>query len=375
MLAVEGTGRRRHARAARFTPQAAYACVHLASYAAALRWWAVAALVLFTIAFNPLRARTTSARSSDSPVRLYGVDYIDARGFGQRFGLTPEWRSPGRVLRLKSRWTTIELTQHRVELQLNGTPLYLSEPVVAHRGSLYLSRGDAESFLTPLLAPQRARAIPRPRTIVLDPGHGGSDPGNRNTRLRLDEKVFTLDVARRLERLLKAQGYRVVLTRTGDRAVDLDDRTEIARRAGADLFISIHFNSAVPSVRGVETFVLTPQHQRSSPQRERDGGLARTAFPGNRHDHWSTVLGYDVHRHLVAKLGAADRGLKRFRYRVLATAPCPAVLVEAGFLSHTGEGRQVSSTAYRQRIAEGIAAGIRQHGTLLARLRSQRDRG
>lgn len=343
--------------------------------AAALRLGAMFAVAVFAALPGSAPARAASTRPAGSAVRLFGVDYADARAFGQRFGLAADWRSRGRTLRLRSRWTTIELTVHRVELELNGTTVFLSEPVVAHRDSLYLSRRDADLLLVPLLAPHAARSIPRLKTIVIDPGHGGSDPGNRNARLRLDEKVFTLDVARRLEALLKAQGFRVVLTRTNDRALALDERTDIARRVGADLFISIHFNSAPPSVRGVETFVLTPQHQRSTPQRERDRSMVSTAFPGNRHDHWNVVLGHDVHRQLVQRLQAPDRGLKRFRYRVLATAPCPAVLVEAGFLSHAGEGRQVAVPAYRQRIAEGIAAGIKRHGALLAKLRSQRDRG
>lgn len=329
----------------------------------------VAVLGLFAVV-TPVVATAKSASSYDS-VRLFGVEYVDARAFAERFGLTASWIDPQKTMRLKSQWTTIELTLHRVEFRLNKTRLFLSEPVAAHRQSLYLSRGDLASLLEPILAPQLAGSVPALKTIAIDAGHGGNDPGNQNRPLKLDEKVFTLDVTRRLERLLKAQGHRVVLTRTSDRRVDLDARTALAKRSGADLFVSIHFNSAPASVKGVETFVLTPQHQASTPQAERDKSMVRTAYPGNRFDHWNAVLGYQVHRNLVQHLKAADRGLKRFRYRVLCTVNCPALLVEAGFLSNHAEGRKVATPAYRQQIAAAIAAGIREYAATLARVRGQ----
>lgn len=318
-----------------------------------------------------LPGRLAAADERLPAVRLFGVEYVDARDFGKRFGLSAAWATPQRVMRLTSKWTTIELTLHRVEVRLNGTLLFLSEPVAKHRGSLHLSRGDVDTLLTPLLIPHRGAPAPPLRTIVLDAGHGGNDPGNRNRALGLEEKVFTLDVVRRLEGLLRAAGYRVVLTRTRDRRVELDERTELARRAGADLFISIHFNSAPASVRGAETFVLTPRHQRSTPQAERDGSMRAAAYPGNRFDHWNVVLGYQLQRQLVGRLEAADRGLKRFRYRVLTTVQCPAVLVEAGFLSHGAEGRKVASGTYRQQIAAAIAAGVKQYAAVLARARKR----
>lgn len=303
-------------------------------------------------------------------VKLFGHDYVDARDFGRRYGLDASWIVRGKSLRLQSKWTKIEFTEHAVEMSLNGLTLFLSEPIVAHAGSLYLSRGDIDKLLAPILVPHAAPTKPALKTIVIDPGHGGNDPGNQNRRLKLNEKVYTLDVAKRLQRLLTAQGYRVVLTRKSDTRVELEDRTALARRVKGDLFVSIHFNGfSDPKVAGAETYIMTPSRQRSTPQRESNHRMLTERYAANRHDHWNAVLGYHVHRQLTTRLNAPDRGLKRFRYHVLRSAHCPAVLVEAAFLSNDVEGRKVASVAYRQRIAEGVAAGIKAYAAALNRAR------
>jgi N-acetylmuramoyl-L-alanine amidase len=310
-------------------------------------------------------ASSTIAASSYASVRMFGTDYVDARDFGRRFGLTATWIDPQKSLRLKSANTSIELTLHSQESTLNGLSVYLSEPVAARDGKLFLSRSDIEDFFTPILTQNSGAARSAVSTVVIDAGHGGNDPGNQNPRLKLDEKTFTLDVARRLERLLKAQGFRTVMTRTSDRAIDLDRRAEISNRARADLFVSIHFNAfSSREISGTETFVMTPYLQRSSPQAEHDDSMPRTRYPANRHDDWNAVLGYQMHRALLAGLKSTDRGLKRFRYSVLRSVECPAVLVEAAFLSNDFEARKVASAAYRQRLAAAIASGVRQYAAV-----------
>jgi len=314
-----------------------------------------------------------ASASTYRSVRLFGTDYVDARDFARRFGLEDEWIIAKKKMRLRSRWTTIEFAVDSVEVRLNRLRLFLGEPVVAHRGSLYLGRRDVEAMLGSILSPRLGGRPPALKTIVVDPGHGGGDPGNQNTRLKLDEKVHTLDVAKRLVPLLREAGYRVILTRSTDRRVDLDERTAIAKRAGADLFISLHFNAFKDArVGGTETYVMPPRYQRSSPAAERTRSMVSTKYPSNRFDSWNILLGYRVHRALVERLQLKDRGLKRFRYRVLCTAECPAVLVEAAFLSNTAEGRKIATGAYRQQIATGIATGVKAYGAALEQLRSGR---
>lgn len=329
---------------------------------------ALALLVTLVVAPTAL-----NAAPSYKSKHFFGVDYVDARDVARRFGLTPTWTAPRKSMRLKGGSTTLDLTEHNVDAMLNGVRVFLSEPVVIRDGKLYLSEGDAEDFLAPILSPTTLSPRRPLKTIVIDAGHGGNDPGNQNRRLNINEKTYTLDVARRLERLLKAQGYKVVLTRKSDRALSLDARTSLANKAKADLFISIHFNAFTRSdVNGTETYVMSPRNQRSSPQAERDRRMAAISYPANAHDDWNASLGFQIHRSMVFALKSADRGLKRFRYSVLRTIDCPAVLVEAAFLSNDAEGRKVSTAAYRQRIAESIATGVQQHAAVNASRRARK---
>jgi N-acetylmuramoyl-L-alanine amidase len=301
-------------------------------------------------------------------VRMFGVDYVDAHDFARRFDLTPSWTVPQKTMRLKNATTHLDFTVHDVDAWLNGLRLFLAEPVVVSAGRLFLSKNDADELLVPILSRNATEPRSPIKIIVIDAGHGGKDPGNQNSRLKLSEKTYTLDVARRLERLLQAQGFKVIMTRKSDKAVDLDRRAAIANKAKADLFISIHFNGfSRSSVAGTETYVMTPRNQRSSPQAERDEKMVRTRYPANKYDRWNASLGYQIHRALVTGLKSADRGLKRFRYSVLRSVNCPAVLVEAAFLSNDAEGKKVSTAAYRQRIAESIARGVQQHAVLRSR--------
>lgn len=303
---------------------------------------------------------TTSAAGAVRDTRVLGIESL-----GRSYGLRSTWVEPGRTLRLHSQWTTLEFTGGSREAAWNGLRLFLGEPVQVKQRTLHLNRTDWEAIVRPLLDPGAVRPPGALNLIVIDPGHGGNDPGTSNRALGLKEKTFTLDVAQRLRRDLEQRGYRVALTRTTDtrlkstQAADLRERALKANRLGADLFISLHFNALPnhPKVRGVETYMLTPAGQRSTAAHRHSAG-DRAVHPGNRHDHWNAVLGAALHRRLLTRLEAPDRGLKRARFAVLRPVTCPAVLLEAGFLSNADEARKISTAAYRQRIAEAIAEGI-----------------
>jgi N-acetylmuramoyl-L-alanine amidase len=238
---------------------------------------------------------------------------------------------------------------------------------------------DVIKTIAPLFAPaEHANFLPAaPKLIVIDPGHGGTAPGKQNLKLKIDEKDMTLDVALRLRKLLEMRGYKVVLTRSTDTrfsnspTVDLPMRAEVANKAGADLFISLHFNAVdrdPQRVSGVETYVLTPQFQVST-QPEQDREMVKIYYPGNRQDTANALLGYNLHRQLVRDLKASDRGYKRFRLAVLRTLACPGVLVEAAYLSNDAEARRIATPEFRQQIAEAVADGVDSYATTLASLR------
>jgi N-acetylmuramoyl-L-alanine amidase len=214
-------------------------------------------------------------------------------------------------------------------------------------------------------------------TIVIDPGHGIPDNGAENKHLGLKERVLTLDTAFRLKKILEAQGYKVVMTRTTDYGISPDKRLDLRRRAEltaevkADLFISIHFNSAgqyvpgknIGAVHGTETFRFTPRYQiplsRSVHHPEDDD-----SNPGDKNDKLNTLLGYCIERAVLDGIGSYDRGLQHDQIAVLRLAPCPAVLVEGGYLTNDAEARELATPEYRQKIAEGIANGVRAYVSL-----------
>ncbi len=345
-----------------------------------MRWWVLMALMLAGSSVSDSWGATSQRQKS---VRLAGVPYIDAVKFGAGFGLKPHISNKGKNLTLKSIWTTLAFETDNRECEINELRVFLGDPVRPYKDTIRISRLDAEKLLTPLLlAGKNEKRVPTLKTIVLDPGHGGRDPGNINKRLGINEKTMTLDTARRLQRILETMGYRVILTRTvdsqlgSDKASDLLHRVATVNKAGADLFISLHYNAVsgrAQQVDGIEVYSLTPKSQYStSDSNHKDNKGALESNPGNAYDHWNTQLGYQVHRRMVEELGAPDRGLKRARWAVLRHVKCPAILIESGFLSNDIEGRRISTPAYRQKIAEAIANGIQAYGNVLAGVRKQR---
>jgi hypothetical protein len=153
-------------------------------------------------------------------------------------------------------------------------------------------------------------------------------------RQRIGEKGLTLDVAQRLRRILQASGYRVVMTRDEDVFVSLGQRVAIANANRNATFVSVHFNSAPRGgANGIETYY----------------------YRGD-----SSGLAANIHRHVVANAPSENRGIRRRGYYVLRRTQIPGVLVECGFLTNPMEGRYASDPAYRQRLAEAIARGIRR---------------
>ena len=305
-----------------------------------------------------VQARPGNVTAGTASVRIAGVSYTEAKPWLTRLGYKVAYDPAKKVLSATSSSGRIEFTADSRECSIFGNRVFLGEPAAVHKGALLVSVIDVDRFLRPMLQPSSVARRPL-RTIVIDPGHGGNDSGTQNKPGKIDEKVMTLDVAKRLQALLTASGYRVIMTRTDDRFVELPARAAIANKAKADLFISIHFNAVASgaTVRGTETYVLTAQNQRST------SSAANTAAdkelqPGNRYDAWNAVLGWQLHRKLLGKLKTEDRGYKRARFAVLRLVECPAVLVEAGYLSNDAEAKRIATASFRGDIAEAITAGV-----------------
>jgi N-acetylmuramoyl-L-alanine amidase len=330
---------------------------------------ALALAILATFFAVPSRAVFETAK-------IAGVKCIDAVALGESFGLSAYWTEPGKRLLLQNATTRIEFEVNQRDAIFDGRSVFLGDAPVYHQRSVWVSWIDTEKLLAPLLRLGRDRPLPV-HTIVIDPGHGIPDNGAENKHLGLKERVLTLDTAFRLKKILEAQGYKVVMTRTTDYGISPDKKLDLRRRAEltaavrADLFISIHFNSAgqyvagenIGAVHGTETYRFTPRSQiplRRSVHRPEDDD----PNPGDKNDQWNTVLGYCIERAVLDGIGSFDRGLRHDQIAVLRLAPCPAVLVEGGYLTNDTEARKLAMPEYRQQIAEGIANGVRAYASL-----------
>ena len=305
--------------------------------------------------------------------RNKAAETIDVAVFAKQHGLTLQWLEPGKRFQLTGTGPRVEFEVGSREFSIDGARAFLGEAIRMPQKKALISRIDAERFVGPILRPSAAGPAPALRVIALDAGHGGRDSGKVNPRLKVSEKTLTLDMVNRMKPLLEKQGYRVVLTRTEDRFVELAERAEIADRAGADLFISVHFNSVesgAERVTGVEVFTMTPQHQLSTDQNP--DSQASKANPGNLYDGWNAVLGHCLHKAMLDDMKVPDRGLKHGRLAVLRLSSCPAALVEAGYLSHPDETRKLMKPAYRQQIAEALADGVSNYARALESARKKR---
>jgi N-acetylmuramoyl-L-alanine amidase len=241
------------------------------------------------------------------------------------------------------------------KLLFNNTLIWMHFPLASRNGPVTVANADAESIITPLLTVStRTNA---PALIVIDPGHGGRDTG-ASSPLGIREERIVLDLARRVRRRLRASDLPVKLTRKWSSTLSLSERTDKAAKWNADIFLSIHLNYAAnTNAAGIETYVLTHPHCPST------GAVnTRTAVRrGNKHDSDNMLLAYHVHRQVLTNTLAPDRGIRRARFEVLCNAPCPAVLLECGFLSNGNDENKLLTEEYRYSIAEVIAQGIHSY--------------
>ncbi len=286
----------------------------------------------------------------------YGNTYYIAAGdVAYYYGLGPEARGVVNRAEYKTGFAQLEIEVDRRDILVNGVNHWLSTPILATRGKLWISEIDVLKTLDPVLQPERLRKPGRSvRTIVIDPGHGGSDRGTRGRSSF--EKEMTLDLAKRLERNLAGSGVRILLTRTVDKTVALEDRVAFAKAKGADLFVSLHFNSG-GSAEGIETYCTPPAGATSTADSRADSG-DRDAVPSNRFDDQNVWLAHCAQKAALRATRAVDRGVRRARFYVLRYATCPSILIEAGFLSNPAEERRILQGDYREMLAKGIAGGI-----------------
>ena len=257
------------------------------------------------------------------------------------------------------------------------------------------------AFLLLWICARGALASPAPFTIVIDPGHGGSDLGAiyDNGFVRIAEKEITLRIAVQAARALRRKGFNVTLTRSVDREVPLSARTALANRLKADVFLSIHMNSNPDSLlnrplggpEGVETYILNHTSDATSKrlaylenshnrpnlpegQEVMDVALILKDLTLDANTSESKLLACSIQKHLVGagSLAASrafahrprNRGVREALFHVLLGADMPSALVEAGFMTSSRDRTQVMSVDGRKRIGAAIAQAIDQYHSL-----------
>gem|GEM_PF-345460 len=265
----------------------------------------------------------------------------------------------GPIFLLRAQQAAIELRLGSVWAWCNGSMWSLGFAPRLINGLPHVHLLDVLKNLRPLLDRSGGPPVAR-RSILIDPGHGGRDSGTHNSVTGAWEKDLTLDWAMRLARLLLARGWQVYMTRTNDVALSPAERVALAENSQAALFLSLHFNAVAGNrtLAGIETYCLTPAGLPSSLVRDEPDDPGQV-YPNNAFDEANLQVAFELHRALVQRTGAPDRGLRRARcLGVLRWQNRPAVLVEGGYLSNPTEARRIASPDYRQAMAQALADAL-----------------
>jgi N-acetylmuramoyl-L-alanine amidase len=283
---------------------------------------------------------------------------------------------------------------HRIKLQAGGKAIFidgslrqLNQPVDIYRGMLVVPdqfRQIVEAMFPDLAPSPEAASFYQIKKVIIDPGHGGNDPGAPG-RSGSPEKDIVLDISKRLSGLLKEYGVETVLTRSSDKFIPLEKRAALTENSQADLFISIHANANPSrSLTGFEIYCISPEvsdYKRAlSSARNSSIDLNASSFASSNMNLkailWDMTYTYNrgeaiqLSRDICQSIGrSVDTriiGVKNANYCVLREACIPAILVEVGFLSNRKEEQMLNDPVYRQKIAEGIRRGIQDYALAAA---------
>src|SRR6185503_12176428 len=204
---------------------------------------------------------------------MFGAEYVQLDDWARANGGQARWTVPRHEAKVVLPAGSLAVSIDSRKITLKGIEVWLSAPVVLRGASAYVATADLMGTIHPLLFPPRPASGRPVRTIVLDAGHGGKDPGNQEGKRQ--EKQYTLLLAKDVRDLLAKAGYKVYLTRSSDSYLTPEERPGLAKKRGADLFISLHFNSADgaggASASGAEVYCLTPASAYSTNDRGEQG--------------------------------------------------------------------------------------------------------
>ncbi len=290
------------------------------------------------------------------------VRYVHLRDVAVNYGLTFAYtksanKVSGATIYDKTRKAVFS-TAHR-DGTVNGVQVYFLYPMILKNNEPYISEVDFLTCLDPLLRYKTPVKLGM-KTIMIDAGHGGTDPGAINGAHK--EKVYTLQIAKRLQAQLEKLGFRVIMTRTGDTYPTLQERAALCKKYKPDLYLSIHCNSSTNKTpAGIETYRAVPVGGTET----KGSKVKIEKQSANEFDANSSRLAYEIHKGMLTATGGTDRGTRHQAIYVIGNATCPAVLVEVGYLSNAAEVKKIASPDYQNKIVSGILAGLAGYGSFL----------
>lgn len=294
-----------------------------------------------------------------------GRDYVTTDSFARFYGFSAVASDNRNILAFKNDNRSARFQINSRVADIDGVKVWLAFPVIERGGKTYISRMDLGKTLEPALRPEEIPDLTPVQTIILDAGHGGEDTGAFSPYAF--EKDFTLDLARRVRNRLQNAGFKVVMTRTNDVTLSLEERARIANRHDDSIFVSLHFNATEnPAAEGFEIFTVTP---RGAPSTEYEDLRVRDLVEekGNDAELQSFGLALSIFHAMHGTVPMFDRGIKRARFAVLRLSKRPSVLVEGGFLSNRMEAQKIANTEWRDQLADSISVGIMEYKRLAER--------
>lgn len=323
-------------------------------------------LSLFFIVFLTACATTSH---KNIPIGYQSSDFMYLDDFCKKYNLQYSFDTLDDMVKISSSGKDLRLILNSNVGYFNGNIFDLKNPPLYSNGKILLSRELEKIISSKEITPFRASFTIK--TIVVDPGHGGKDPGAISYR-GLEEKVLNLKVAKYLKQELEQKGFRVILTRSQDIYLTLQERVDIAKKHNADLFISIHSNAnRSRQMKGVEVYYLSPSRFNSE---ERAIDLAKEeSFGPQKIPFDAEVILWDL---LLTKnyalsmdfthalyfsfknLGFKVKPPKKAPFYVLRLAYVPSVLVEIGYISNRYEEKCLMRKIYQNQIAEAITLGV-----------------
>lgn len=327
---------------------------------------------------------TVPTREAFPTYSINGITYLPLVSLCQSQGINCDYDTFARTVTLSKYMHKINLMVGDALVLVDGSPVHLKHPVDIYQGTVVVPYKFKTQILDVIFKEvyPSGKATPsmyKIKKLVIDAGHGGDDPGAIG-KTGLREKNVNLDIAKGLSNLLRSEGVEVIMIRSTDRFVSLPARVDIANRAKADLFLSIHSNAnRVRSLSGFEAYYVSPAIDDSkrallaaqnaaldldsrffaSNSLNLKAILWDMIYTSNRAE--SIKLAKSICQTIERNLDTKVLGVKSARFYVLKGVQMPAVLIEIGFLSNYNEERKLRNSYYRQKIVESIAQGIKNY--------------